>query len=186
LEENDKLEPNSENLAQELFGMLHSQGLCFKANKKSDDKKKYPKKLYRFEEDSEGESDSEGEDGDVQTKNIARRFGILDTSGYYILLLAEPKSQMYFYLMVIVIGIFAYCLLPVWPLQLKILIWWVSYILLIIMLGIVIVRYSLHLFMLIFGKDFWLFPDLFNDHVIFFSMLIFITFRKVLLILFSL
>jgi hypothetical protein len=147
--------------------MLHSQGLCFKAIKKSDDKKKYPKKLYRFEEtsDIEGDDISEGEEENVKTKNATRKFKELDTSGYYILLLAEPKSQIYFYLIAIVIAIFAYCLLPVWPLQFKILIWWVSYILLIMMLSLIFVRYSLHLFMLIFGKEFWLFPDLFNDHV---------------------
>merc|ERR1719362_43457 len=57
-----------------------------------------------------------------------------------------------------------YCLLPVWPLQLKIFIWWVSYILLNIMVGICLIRYSLYLFVLIFGKEFWLFPDLFDYH----------------------
>jgi hypothetical protein len=147
--------------------MLHSQGICFKAIKKSDDKKKYPKKLYRFEEESadEDEALSECEENDVKGKNTTRKFKELDTSGYYILLLAEPKSQIYFYLIVIVIAIFAYCLLPVWPLQIKILIWWVSYIMLMLMFGLIIIRYSLHLFMLIFGKEFWLFPDLFNDHV---------------------
>lgn len=146
--------------------MLHKQGLIFKASKKSDDKKKYPKKLYRFEEGSDQEnSDSENEEEEVKRKVTKKRFWELDTSGYYILLLAEPKSQIYFWLLMIVIGIFGYCLLPVWPLQLKIFIWWVSYILLCLMIGLIVVRYSLHLFMMIFGKDFWLFPDLFNDHV---------------------
>eukprot|EP00357_Protocruzia_adherens_P034229 CAMPEP_0115009068 /NCGR_PEP_ID=MMETSP0216-20121206/22357_1 /TAXON_ID=223996 /ORGANISM="Protocruzia adherens, Strain Boccale" /LENGTH=314 /DNA_ID=CAMNT_0002376735 /DNA_START=176 /DNA_END=1120 /DNA_ORIENTATION=- len=63
----------------------------------------------------------------------------------------------------IVFAVIAACLFPVWPLQLKIGLWYLSVFLLLIMTAIIIVRLVLYIAIWIFGFDFWLFPDLFHE-----------------------
>jgi len=173
-----ELDAKSEKLAQKVFEILHDRDMLLRASKESDDKKKYPKKLLALEEDSDSESGSDSDSCnscDEAGKNKIKgnkkeeeiNFDNLDSKGFYILYLEQSKSSLYFYLALIIIGILAFTLMPVWPLELKIFIWWVTYILLIIMIGLVVVRWILYGLFLIFGKEFWLFPDLFNDNVIF-------------------
>jgi len=163
-----KLDSKSENLSQLIFKILKDRNIILRASQVLDDKKKYPKKLVKFEEVpvSDQEScDEEEDEKPKEKKNKKVNFNKLDVNGYYILFLETSKSSLYFYLGLIIFGILAFCLLPVWPLEFKIFIWWVSYILLIIMLGLIIIRLILYGFFLIFGKEVWLFPELFNDNV---------------------
>lgn len=161
-------EAKAETLPQKVFKALHDRSILVRALREAEDKKKYPKKLLAWEEDSNSDSCASCDDGD-KTQNAKKEkkidFNKLDSTGFYVLYLEQSQSSLYFYLVLIIVGILAFCLLPVWPLELKIFIWWVSYILLIFMLGLIIVRWILYGFFLIFGKEFWLFPDLFNDNV---------------------
>lgn len=167
------LDAKADNLAQRVFRLLHDRSVLVRALREADDKKKYPKKLLAWEEDSDIDSCESCDEGD-HNKDAKKRetkidFNKLDSTGFYILYTEASQSSLYFYLVLIIVGILAFCLLPVWPLELKIFIWWVSYILLIFMVGLIIVRWILYGFFLIFGKEFWLFPDLFNDNVRSFS-----------------
>jgi len=162
------LDPKSEHLAQKVFRILHDKHILVRSLREAEDKKKYPKKLLAWEEDSDSDSCQSCDEGDKKggkKKEKKIDFNKLDPTGFYILYLEQSQSSLYFYLVLIIIGILAFCLLPVWPLELKIFIWWVSYILLIIMVGLLIIRWILYGFFLIFGKEFWLFPELFNDSV---------------------
>ena len=53
--------------------------------------------------------------------------------------------------------------MPIWPYKMKLVVWWVSYILLIILVTIYVVRLAVYLFFYIFGYDVWIFPDINND-----------------------
>ena len=164
------LDPKSlstEIIAQKVFRALHDRNILVRALREADDKKKYPKKLLAWEEDSEPGSCGSCDEGDKgkTKKDKVIDFNKLDPNGFYVLYMEPSQSSLYFYLFLLIVGILAFCLLPVWPLELKIFIWWVSYILLIVMVGLIIIRWILYGFFLIFGKEFWLFPDLFNDNV---------------------
>lgn len=164
---NSNLDPKSENLHQSVFKLLHQRSVLIRAVREDDDKKKYPKKLLTWEEDSDLDNCDSCDEGEKPGNKKSEKvdFKKLDSTGFYILYTETSQSSLYFYLVLIIVGILAFCLLPVWPLELKIFIWWVSYILLIFMVGLIIVRWILYGFFLIFGKEFWLFPDLFNDNV---------------------
>jgi len=161
---NLNLDPKAENFHQRVFRALHDRHIMVRALREADDKKKYPKKLLDWEEDNDAH-DSCCDDDDKSTDRGHTDFNSLDSNGFYVLYTEQSQSSLYLYLGLLIVGILAFCLLPVWPLELKIFIWWVSYILLIIMLGLIIVRLIFYGFFLIFGKEFWLFPDLFNDNV---------------------
>lgn len=166
---NSKLDPKSEDLHHKVFRILHDRHILVRAVKEADDKKKYPKKLLAWEEDSDDENScascDEGDKKKGKKDDYKIDFKKLDSTGFYIIYMEQSQSSLYFYLILIIVGILAFCLLPVWPLELKIFIWWVSYILLIFMIGLIFIRWILYGFFLIFGKEFWLFPDLFNDNV---------------------
>lgn len=55
------------------------------------------------------------------------------------------------------------CLFPVWPDFLKLIIFYISLSLLYFLLGIMVVRLIIWALFRIFGKDFWLFPNLNAD-----------------------
>lgn len=165
------LDAKSEKIEQKIFTVFHDKHMFFKAAKEEDDRKKYPKKLLVWEEDPEDNDcgsccdDDKGKSNHKKNDSAKNNFHLLDSAGYYIVYYQVSHSSLYFYLVLLIVGILAFCLLPVWPLELKIFIWWVSYILLIFMVSLIIIRLIIYSFFLIFGKEFWLFPDLFNDNV---------------------
>lgn len=177
----ENLDPTHEDFVQHVFDVFHDYKIMTKAQREADDKKKYPKKLLFLEDTGSDEEFPEDDSGDEFTAPAEKaekeatneepldpsNFLTFDNSGFYILYYekATSPSSLYFYLILIVCGILAYTLLPIWPLEIKIFIWWVSYIILLTIIGIIIVRYTCYFFFLIFGKEFWIFPDLFNDKV---------------------
>lgn len=88
---------------------------------------------------------------------------------FFIFTKERLETKSYFWLILIVICILAYCLFPLWPLEVKLGIWWVSWILLVIMIGIISIRLVIYILFYIFGRDFWLFPNLFDDKLGFFD-----------------
>ena len=83
-----------------------------------------------------------------------------EPSFYYILNINRSKSKIYFYLFLIIFAVLLYVLMPIWPYKMKLAVWWTSYILLLIIIGIYIVRFAVYVFCYIFGYDVWLLPDL--------------------------
>lgn len=56
-------------------------------------------------------------------------------------------------------------LFNLWPLWLKIGIWYFSFYTLMFLLGLILVRLFIWLFLFHFGVDFWIFPNLFADNL---------------------
>jgi translocation protein SEC62 len=63
----------------------------------------------------------------------------------------------------IIFAVVSFTLLPLWPLILRKAIWWLSVTLLILMVGFISIRLVLFLFFWIFGIEFWILPDFFDD-----------------------
>ena len=63
----------------------------------------------------------------------------------------------------ILLGIFLLCLFPVWPLQVKIGVFYTSVVLLYFLLGLIFVRLVIYCLVRILGFDFWLLPNLFAE-----------------------
>jgi translocation protein SEC62 len=81
---------------------------------------------------------------------------------YYIIDRKKSHKWSYFYLGLIIFGILMYMLMPIWPYNVKLGVWWVSYILLIVTAVLLGIRYLIYALFFIIGYDAWLFPDL-ND-----------------------
>lgn len=86
-------------------------------------KVRYPKRLVIFNEEDkiEEENDNE-EDVDKPSRKIRM---------FYIMNFKRKENKSYTWLIIIVTLVLLFCLLPVWPLELKLTVWWISYILLI-------------------------------------------------------
>jgi len=74
-----------------------------------------------------------------------------------------PSKSHTILLIVVVSIVLGLVLFPVWPLQVKIGMWYVSVILILLIIGLIIVRYLAYILMWILGCEFWLFPNLFDD-----------------------
>lgn len=61
----------------------------------------------------------------------------------------------------ILIGIALIILFPIWPLSLKKIIFYISVVLLFVLVGIIIVRTFVYFLIRVFGYDFYIFPNLF-------------------------
>mmetsp|Transcript_631 Transcript_631/g.1136 ORF Transcript_631/g.1136 Transcript_631/m.1136 type:complete len:282 (-) Transcript_631:1523-2368(-) len=63
----------------------------------------------------------------------------------------------------LVLGVILACCFPIWPIQMKLGVWYLSVVLLVILLGISAVRLVLFIVLFIFGHDFWIFPNMYDD-----------------------
>ena len=64
---------------------------------------------------------------------------------------------------VIVLTIITVVLFPIWPYEVKYYIWLLSYYSTIILIGFLVVRLVLYLFISMFGASFWIFPRLLEN-----------------------
>jgi hypothetical protein len=77
--------------------------------------------------------------------------------------LGKPVGKQALMLGLIVIIMIGFLCFNLWPLWLKIGIWYVSFYLLMFLVGIIIIRFVVWLFLFHFGMDFWIFPNFFID-----------------------
>jgi translocation protein SEC62 len=63
----------------------------------------------------------------------------------------------------IIVAILCLVLFPVWPYELKYVVWLISLYLLIFLVGLLILRLVLYSIVSLFGVSFWLFPNLMQD-----------------------
>lgn len=113
--------------------------------KENNDQRKFPKRLYQSQ----------------YQENF-------DEEKFYYINVKRSQKQTYFYLSLAVFGVLLVCMFPIWPLELKLFMWWVSFILLILLTGILVVRLVVYAFCYSLGYDVWIFPDLLNDKVFLF------------------
>ena len=84
---------------------------------------------------------------------------------YYWFNYTKPVSKKnYFYLFLIVFGIISLCLFPVWPLNLKLGIWWILVMILVLLILIIVIRIVVYTTGFIFGYDIWFMPNVLNDN----------------------
>ena len=141
------------NLSDELIKLFRSQAFIIEAMPPRHEKGlKFPKKLIPFNQLSKDDV-TEEEYNDY--KSSSRKFYVLTEER------AEKKS--YFWLWLIIVLILAICLFPIWPLEVKLGIWWISWILSVFMIGLIVIRLIIYLFFFIFGFDIWIFPNLTDD-----------------------
>jgi translocation protein SEC62 len=154
-----EIDPDSSNALQQVYSEFNKLSMMVKAVRFTEDGKvKYPKRLAHYEEfdDCCGEQHEKVEVNQHELKNF-------DEKMFYVLDLNRGKGKVYFWLFVVIAAVLMYCLFPVWPYEVKVGIWWVSYILLNLMLGLIAVRLVLFCLLYTLGIDFWLFPNLHDD-----------------------
>ena len=139
------------------------------------DKKKNVKKLLPYEQLALinkcncGKDHDELEKVDHPKKLDINQLMSFDPTFFYILNINRGKSKIYFYLFLIIIGILLYALLPVWPYKMEVVVWWISYVLLILIISIYVIRLVIYVFFYTFGYDVWIFPDMDDPKLGFFE-----------------
>lgn len=165
------LDPKNIYVVQLIFDVFHDRSMLMKAQRfKEDGKVKFPKRLKPLEEteaDACCSKPHKNQGHKHNSKEEEEDFDILDPKGFYIIDVEDTSAQKrtYFWLIMAIVIVLLACLFPVWPLELKLGIWWVSYILLVVMVGLIIIRLIFYMFFYIFGVDLWLFPNMFDDKV---------------------
>ena len=151
---------------QEIYKQFKSVNLISKACREDGDKKKNVKRLLPYEQLALlfkcncGKNHEELENPDHQKKLDVDKILSFEPSFFYVLNVNRGKSKIYFYLILIVIAILMYALMPVWPYQLRVALYWISYVLLCIMIGIYVVKLIVYVFFYTFGYDVLIFPDM--------------------------
>ena len=151
---------------QEIYKLFKSVNLISKACREDGDKKKNVKRLLPYEQLALlfkcncGKDHDELENPDHQKKLDVDKLFSFEPSFFYVLNVNRGKSKIYFYLILIIIAILMYALMPVWPYQLRVALYWISYVLLCIMIGIYVVKVIVYVFFYTFGYDVLIFPDM--------------------------
>ena len=160
---------------QEIYKQFKTVGLISKACREDGDKKKNVKKLLPYEQLAIlnkcncGKNHDELENPDHQKKLDLDLLMKFEPTYFYILNLNSGKSKIYFYLFLIIFGILLYALMPVWPYKMKVAVWWISYVLLIVMLSVYAIRLIVYIFFYTFGYNVWIFPDMDDPKLGFFE-----------------
>ena len=160
---------------QEIYKQFKSVELIGKACREDGDKRKNVKKLLPYEQlviinqCNCGKNHDDLENPDHK-KNLDLDILLsFDPSFFYILNINRGKSKIYFYLFLIIFGILLYALMPVWPYKMKVAVWWISFVLLILILSIYVIRLGVYVFCYTFGYDVWIFPDMDDPKLGFFD-----------------
>ena len=171
-----KISPEKPDKAiQEIYKQFKSVGFISKACREDGDKKKNVKKLLPYEQLALinkcncGKNHDELENPDHQKSLNIDLLMSFEPTFFYILNLDRGKSKIYFYLFLIIMGILLYALMPVWPYKMKVAVWWISFVLLIIMISIYVIRLAVYILCYTFGYDVWIFPDLDSPKLGFFE-----------------
>ena len=155
-----------DNAIDEIYKEFKSNGLISKACREDGDKKKHVKKLLPYEQlvlinkCNCGKNHEELDTVDHPQRLDLDALYSFDPSFFYILNINRSKSKLYFYLFLIILAILLYVLMPVWPYKMKVAVWWISYVFLLAIIGLYIVRLVVYVFFYIFGFDVWIFPDM--------------------------
>lgn len=90
--------------------------------------------------------------------------GVEDKKSRYVWLYAGESSWWVQYLpYIMLVGILAVCMFPLWPIWLKKGVFWASVAFLVVFTAFLCVRYSVALLAWLFGFEFWIFPRFWDD-----------------------
>ena len=84
-------------------------------------------------------------------------------SAFFVIVYEPPSSWPYIMLFALICGVITICMFPAWPLALKLATWYGSVSLVTFILGSVVVRLVVFLFIWFVGIDLWIFPNLFDE-----------------------
>lgn len=165
---------NPDKAIYEIYEKLREVNIIKKACREEGDKKKNIKRLLPYEEMVLINKCNCGKDHDKEELDHTPKLNLIelfqfDPSFYYVLNIHRGKSMVYVYLSLIIFLILMYTLMPVWPYSVKVGLWWVSFVLLCVILGIYAVRLIVYIFCFIFGYDVWLLPDMDDNKLGFFE-----------------
>lgn len=86
-----------------------------------------------------------------------------DRTSFYILVYERNKKLQYVMLLGLILIVLVCCMFPVWPLKLKLSLWYLSVVLMTFVTMIIIGRLIAFVFFWFFGVDYWIFPNLFDE-----------------------
>lgn len=64
-----------------------------------------------------------------------------------------------------IVAFLGFTMYPIWPMSVKVGIWYISLTLLIVMLGFSLLRLALYVIFWIVGYEFWIFPNMYDDEL---------------------
>ena len=168
------ISPTSKDAIQNIYSAFYNMNMIRKAIREVGDKKKNIRRLLPYEMLAKVYGCNCGRDHDTSEQDHKKNYNPdeirqFNPSFYYVLNINRSMSMIYFYLFLIIFGVLVYALLPIWPYRMKVIVWWVSYILILVILGIYTVRLVVYLFFYIFGYDIWLLPDIQDNKLGFFE-----------------
>jgi len=100
------------------------------------------------------------------TRLRVHNLNTFDEDGVYTWLIYPSQRRAVVQGFLLVSFAFLICLIKLWPLWLKIVVWWLSLIMLVSMTSIIVIRLALYIVMWIVGfRGIWLFPNLFDDDI---------------------
>ncbi|CDR96991.1 Translocation protein Sec62, putative [Babesia bigemina] len=88
-----------------------------------------------------------------------------DKVGFYIISYEGNQRWNYVMLTAMILGIFAVCMFQTWPLALKLGMWYISVVLLTILISLLMIRLVLFVSLWFCGFDFWIFPNLLDEEL---------------------
>ena len=164
----------NKNNIQEIYKQFHSLNMIQKAIREEGDKKKNIRRLLPYEHLVKVYRCNCGRDHDSEERDHPKQYKpeevlLFDPKMFYVLNISRSNSTLYFYLFLIIFLVLMYCLMPIWPYSVKLGVWWISYILLLLIIGIYLVRYIVFLFFYMFGYSIWLLPDISDEKLGFFE-----------------
>lgn len=134
-----KTQKDAVELAQ-VFAMYKVCGLLERHPQAEDEiKKKWPKKL------------------------IPKRDGRANDKIFMTWLIPKDAKRLSLFLILAIIAGLLIMLFPIWPVSIKLVIWYISFYLLVFLVGLIIVRAIVWTAFFIIGFDFWIFPNLLED-----------------------
>jgi translocation protein SEC62 len=78
-------------------------------------------------------------------------------------MIPKDTKRLSLFLMLIAFAVLLIVLFPIWPVSVKLVIWYISFYLLVFLISLVIVRAIVWTIFFIIGLDFWIFPNLLED-----------------------
>ena len=84
---------------------------------------------------------------------------------FYMWNIKKSQSKLTLYVILLIIGVLLLISYPAWPYPIKLGIFYVLFYFLLVLISIISVRLVLFLFVFIFGRDFYIFPNMFDDHL---------------------
>ena len=96
-------------------------------------------------------------------KLINKRDGAASEKVFMTWLIPKDTKQLSLFLILLIIAGLLIMLFPLWPMSIKTIIWYISFYLLVFLIGLTIVRAIVWTLFFILGLDFWIFPNLMED-----------------------